>query len=147
MKKLSASQSNISKHRSFLYDRANWQEFKNEINRKLIDLDQGEEIALNELNDVISRTINDAATNTIPKSQTNQKRQENYPPLIVDLIKHKRLCKFRFEKHRCKTNGDALKKSELEVCEAITVHTRKNGTTSWTNLDRILYRQYLSGEE
>ena len=123
--KISSKKPRSPKHKSFIYDRANWREFKNEIDRKLIDIEHNTELTPPEINDIVSQAIKEAANKTIPKSQPKPKRTDNYPPIIVDLIKYKRLCKYKFYKNRSKSNGDALKQAELEISEAIRELTRK----------------------
>ena len=83
------NKSNRTSCPSFINSRANWTEFQMELDRKLIYLDS-EDAPLEIIASEIKKALIKAANHAIPKSKYKNKRSNNYPAHIVDLIHHKR---------------------------------------------------------
>ena len=66
--KISKSKTKSSYNSSFLYSRADWDEFKMELDRELIDC-KPEELSLENLEETISKSLIKAANKAIPKSK------------------------------------------------------------------------------
>jgi hypothetical protein len=108
---------------SFLYDKARWQEFYNELDRELIDVNTDD--SSNVLCEKITSTIRKAAELSIPKSKVNHERKTNYPIHIVNLINEKRRLAQVFKNNNSQENGEKYKAAELECGDVIRDFNQK----------------------
>ena len=97
--KISKSKTKSSYNSSFLYSRADWDEFKMELDRELIAC-KPEELSLENLEETISKSLIKAANKAIPISKKKNSRYTNYPLNIVSLIAHKRKLRFIYNKQK-----------------------------------------------
>ena len=70
---------------SFLYERANWDEFKIKLDQELIDYAETQ-LDIEQMSNKIAIAIKNASESAIPKSKPSTKSKTNYPIFIVNLI-------------------------------------------------------------
>jgi hypothetical protein len=106
---------------SFLYDKANWNEYYNKLDQNLIDVDT-ESTNYSDLSKKISSAIKNAADQSIPKSKPpNNNRKLNYPIHIQNLIVEKRRLNHIYNLNNNQNNGENLRNAQIECGDAISV--------------------------
>jgi hypothetical protein len=88
----------LSFHRSFLYAKANWQNFMREMDAEVIDDRENE--SLSEMSDRIVQAYLNSAMHNIPKNKENKGRENNFPPEIVSVLKSRNYWGRLYRKNR-----------------------------------------------
>ena len=88
----------ISHHKSYLYDKADWVNFKKEVDEKMMTLEP--ELDITALNNIIERTVIEAAEKYIPKSSEKLNRDSNFDAQIVEVLKTRNFWGKRFKYSR-----------------------------------------------
>jgi hypothetical protein len=104
-------------HSSFIYSRADWRSFSNELDRELID--DIESTLLEVLNNRIINAYIKAAGSSIPKSKEKLSREINFPPEIVSALKNRNYWGKMFRRWRNEETADRYKYWEVVANEKI----------------------------
>ena len=115
-------------HSSYLYDKAKWPKFQNDIEATL-ENENFENKTLNEVTGKIFEAISTAASNNIPKSKENSKRLNNYPANIRDALNSRNFWKREFQKYRTEYSAKKLKEYE----ETVNILIGKFKLKQWQN--------------
>ena len=122
----------ISHHKSYLYDKADWVNFKKEVDEKMMTLEP--ELDITALNNIIERTVIEAAEKYIPKSSEKLNRDSNFDAQIVEVLKTRNFWGKRFRLYRDKFSADNYMKFEKLSNELI----EEFRITQWND---FLYKQ------
>lgn len=95
-----------SKNDSYIYDRADWTKFGNELDSLMINIDN--ESNLNDLNSKISASIITAADKSIPKVTKTGSHPIKYPLHIVNLFKLVKFWQRQHDKRKSETTRQNL---------------------------------------
>lgn len=100
----------ISFHKSFLYDKANWPQFRNYVDSEMMNI--GPELDIESLNNIIVNSILNAAEKHIPKVKEKLKRDNNFDAQTVEVLKTRNFWGRRYR--RCRDKYSAEKYLEME---------------------------------
>ena len=117
-----AEKSRISFHKSFIYAKADWEEFRNSLDRELID--DTDLTNINSLSENLEKAFNTAANTAIPKTKEKINR-DNFPEHIVEVLKSRNFWSRKYRKNQNDTNGKKYKDLELLANDLIKIHRRE----------------------
>ena len=96
--------SRISFHNSFLYEKANWVEYKKIIDDEMRNL--GSEMSIENLNEKIETSLKNAAERFIPRAKEKIGRDTNFDKTIVEVLKTRNFWGRRFREYRDKFSAE-----------------------------------------
>ena len=114
---LKPKKSRISFHKSYLYEKADWQGYKNSIDEKMKNL--ASEMTIEELNEKIETTLKEAAETFIPRSKEKINRDNNFDQYIVEILKTRNFWGKRFREYRDKYSAEKYQEYEKLSNEVI----------------------------
>jgi hypothetical protein len=88
----------ISFHSPFLYDKANWQNFQNDLEHEL--LDETSPLDIESENTRLMELMKNSAAKNIPRAKEGLKRNNNFPPEIVAVLKNRNYWGRMYRKNR-----------------------------------------------
>lgn len=97
-------------HSSFLYEKANWDQYKSSLDAEMMNLSG--EMDINQLDKKISTTILNSANIAIPRSKEKIGRESNFGKPIVEVLKARNFWGKKYREFRDKFT--ATKYAELE---------------------------------
>ena len=115
--KSESKQLNPVDFRSRLYEKADWGQFENELDRYMIDIEPKD--SLDSFSKQIANRIISAADKGIPLSSLNIHKNEKYPENILQLIRYKKFLNKRFDKNKNEVYGQKLIEIRLIIGESI----------------------------
>ena len=110
-------------HRPFQYEKVDWKEYVNEIERALID-ERGPSF-VDQQNERINEAIKNAAEKIIPKIKEHSKREANYPSEILEVLKSRNHWGKQFRKFRDKVSAENYENMQKIANEMIHEHRVK----------------------
>ena len=108
----------ISFNKSYLYDKANWQKFENQLDSYMNEI-RGDQ-TIETLNEAICANIKKSADESIPKNSEKLKRNENFPHDIVAVLTSRNYWASRFKRFRDQESATNYLSMEKLANEMIT---------------------------
>jgi hypothetical protein len=112
-------------HSSYLYDRADWTKWREKA-ESLLHTNIGEEMLIDDLNDVIIEAIKKASESHIPKSKEKMDRNVNFPLSVVQILETRNFWAKIFKSTRTALSAKKYREFQIKANEEIAQFKRNN---------------------